>query len=98
MAKPPPSYVPYWWRRALDDGQHCENKRRERYFSDYLADAERDFEGAGLLPEELGGPFRLLYRRGFRLGYDNAAHMRARGEPARRAGLSRWGKRAKLSR
>lgn len=99
--KPPPTYVKHWWARALDDGKHCENKRRERYFSDYLAAAESDFESAGLLPQELGGPFRLLYRRGFRLGYDNAVLFRKRGGPTRfatRAGLSRHGKHAKLKR
>lgn len=80
MTKPPPkqNYVPHWWRRALEDGKHCENKRRERFFTDYFNAAESDFASAGLLPEELAGPFWLLYRRGFRLGYDNAVEERKR--------------------
>lgn len=79
MSKAPPkSLVPHWWRRALDDGKHCESKRRERWFSDYLENAEESLTAAGLIPEGLDGPFRCLYRRGFRLGYDNAALLRAR--------------------
>lgn len=93
MSRPPPkNYVPTWWKLALDDGKHCENKRRERYFVDYLEDAIRALESAGMLPVELQGPFRMLYRRGFRLGYDNAALMRTRNGPF----LSRARKRAKL--
>lgn len=64
-----------WWRRALDDGKHCEQKRRERFFEDYLEAAT-----LALLPGELDGPFRLLYRMGFRLGYDNAREYRARAD------------------
>jgi len=92
QAPPPKYYVPHWWRRALDDGRHCENKRRERWFNDYLEVAESDLEAAGLMPESLSGPFRLLYRRGFRLGYDNAALLRERDK----AWLPRKKKRAKL--
>jgi len=95
---PSKSYVPHWWSLALSDGKHCENKRRERYYHEYLESAIGSLESAGLLPEALQGPFRLLYRRGFRLGYDNAALLRARGTPARRGGLSRWSSRAKLKR
>lgn len=87
--KQPPPLVPHWWRRALDDGKHCENKRRERWFSDYAIAAEEDLSNAGLLPVELIGPFTLLYRRGFRLGYDNARLLRERDLP-------RFKKRAKL--
>jgi hypothetical protein len=85
-------YVPHWWRRALEDGSHCEAKRRERWFIDYSAAAESDLSSAGLLPVELIGPFTVLYRRGFRLGYDNAKLKRERDQkywPKRR-------KRAKL--
>jgi len=84
--KPPPvkSYVTHWWRRALDDGKHCENKRRERWFSDYFAAAEESLSSAGLIPPGLEGPFWLLYRKGFRLGYDNAALERKRSLPYRR--------------
>ena len=79
MSKPPPmSYVPHWWRRALDDGRHCENKRRERFFEEYLEAASESLQSAGLIPERLAGPFRCIYRRGFRLGYDNAAQLRQR--------------------
>ena len=93
MSKPPPkSYVPHWWRRALEDGRHCENKRRERYFVDYADDAERELTDAGLIPEGLDGPFRCLYRRGFRLGYDNAALLRKQDKQW----LRRPKKRAKL--
>ena len=60
-----------WWTRALADGKHCEQKRRERFFEEYLEQATR-----ALLPGELDGPFRLLYRVGFRLGYDNARRYR----------------------
>jgi hypothetical protein len=90
--KTPPSLVPHWWRRALEDGEHCENKRRERWYSDYAEAAERDLEAAGLIPEEKRGAFWLLYRRGFRLGYDNAALKRERDK----AFLPRPKKRAKL--
>ncbi len=93
MSKPPPTFVPHWWRRALDDGRHCENKRRERWFGDYALAAETDLSNAGLLPDELIGPFTLLYRRGFRLGYDNASLQRQRDK----AFLPRRRKRAKLS-
>jgi hypothetical protein len=93
MSKSPPSLVPHWWRRALDDGQHCERKRRERWFSDYAEQAETDLESAGLIPDGLHGPFMLLYRRGFRLGYDNAALLRERDKTF----LSRRRKRAKLA-
>lgn len=92
--KTPPSLVPHWWRRALEDGKHCENKRRERWFSDYLEAAESDLEAAGLIPESLSGPFQFLYRRGFRLGYDNATLLRARDG----TWLPRKKKRAKLAR
>ncbi len=85
--KPPPSLVPAWWRRALSDGTHCENKRRERWFHEYLEAAEESLS----VPGDLIGPFQLLYRRGFRLGYDNARLLRARGLP-------RFKKRAKLAR
>lgn len=91
--KPPPSLVPHWWRRALDDGRHCENKRRERWFRDYLEEAEQSLSAAGLLPIELVGPFTCLYRRGFRLGYDNAALLRKQD----RLYLRRPKKRAKLT-
>lgn len=92
--KPPPSLVPHWWRRALDDGRHCENKRRERWFSDYAIAAESDFSDSGLLPVELVGAFTLLYRRGFRLGYDNARLLRERDKvwlrkPKKRAKLGK---------
>jgi len=91
MSKPPPkSYVPHWWRRALDDGAHCEAKRRERWFRDYFEEAEKSLSDTGLLPVELIGPFTVLYRRGFRLGYDNAALLRLRPLP-------RFKKRAKLA-
>ena len=93
MSPPVKTYVPHWWRRALDDGKHCENKRRERYFSEYAEAAWSDLESAGLLPDRLQGPFRLLYRRGFRLGYDNAALLREREKTS----LPRWKKRAKLA-
>lgn len=94
MSKPPPkSLVPHWWRRALDDGGHCENKRRERWFTDYFKAAEIDLAEAGFLPERLRGPFWVLYRRGFRLGYDNAALLRER----EKAFLPRRRKRAKLA-
>lgn len=89
---PPKSLVPLWWRRALDDGKHCENKRRERWYSDYAEEAERDLEAAGLIPESLLGAFWILYRRGFRLGYDNALQARKRDK----AFLSRRKKRAIL--
>lgn len=80
MAKPPPmkSYALHWWRRALDDGRLCENKRRERYFTQYAESAEIELTQAGLIPDGLDGPFRCLYRRGFRLGYDNAVLLRKR--------------------
>lgn len=90
--KSPPSLVPHWWRRALDDGKHCENKRRERWFTDYFAAAESDLSAAGLIPPGSEGPFWLLYRRGFRLGYDNARLLREREN----AFLPRYRKRAKL--
>lgn len=67
------SRAPDWWKRALLDGKDCERKRRERYYQEYLEDAT-----LALLPGELDGPFRLLYRMGFRLGYDNAKAARAR--------------------
>lgn len=92
MIKPPPSYVPTWWKLALEHGKHCENKRRERYFSEYLEDAIRALESMGMLPVELQGPFTVIYRKGFRLGYDNAALSRKRHKPF----LSRSRKRAKL--
>lgn len=92
--KPAAPLVPHWWRRALDDGSHCEAKRRERWFSDYLEAAESDLSGAGLLPVELIGPFTVLYRRGFRLGYDNARLKRERDK----AFLPRFKRRAKLER
>lgn len=95
---PPKSYSPHWWSLALRDGKHCENKRRERYYHEYLEAAIEALESAGLLPESLQGPFRVLYSRGFRLGYDNAALFRARSMPAKRSGLLRRGKRAKLGR
>ena len=80
MSKPPPkSFVTHWWRRALDDGRHCEAKRRENYFHEYLDAAEDSLESAGLIPESLNGVFRFWYRRGFRLGYDNALLSRERG-------------------
>ena len=63
-----------WWQRALVDGKHCEQKRRERYYEEYLAQAEQS-----LLPGPLSGPFSLLYRMGFRLGYDNSKEARERG-------------------
>lgn len=91
--KTPPPLVPHWWRRALDDGKHCENKRRERWFIDYASAAESDLVNSGLLPVELIGPFTLLYRRGFRLGYDNAALLRERDK----AFLPRRRKHAKLA-
>ncbi len=62
-----------WWRRALLDGKECERKRHERYFEEYLEAAN-----LALLPGELDGPFRLLYRMGFRLGYDNSKTLRER--------------------
>lgn len=92
-ALPPKSYVPLWWKRALEDGKHCENKRRERYFHEYLEEAESALESAGLIPERLRGVFLFWYRRGFRLGYDNAAHRRRQ----ERAFLPRRKKRAKLA-
>lgn len=88
--KPPPSLVPHWWRRALDDGKHCEERRREKWFSEYLEESEKSFQESGLLPVELIGPFTLLYKRGFRLGYDNARLQRE-------LGLPRFKKRAKLA-
>lgn len=91
--KTPPSLVPHWWRRALDDGRHCENKRRERWFSDYAEAAESNFLESGLLPVELVGPFTVLYRRGFRLGYDNARLQREREKTI----LPRFKKRRKLA-
>ncbi len=91
--KQAPSLVPHWWRRALDDGRHCENKRRERWFSDYAEQAETDLSGAGLLPVELIGPFTVLYRKGFRLGYDNARLQRERDKTS----LPRFKKRRKLA-
>ena len=79
MSKAPPkSLVPHWWRRALQDGTHCENKRREKWFREYLEEAESDLEAAGLIPESFSGIFRLLYRRGFKLAYDNALLLRQR--------------------
>jgi len=78
MKKNPPSLVPHWWRRGLEDGSHCEAKRRERWFSEYALAAESDFSSAGLLPIGLEGPFSVLYRRAFRLGYDNAKLKRER--------------------
>ena len=91
---PPKSYASHWWAHGLKDGKHAENKRRERYYHEYLEDAERLLTEIGLIPESLQGPFRELYRRGFRLGYDNAAQLRARGElflpkPKRRAKLGK---------
>jgi hypothetical protein len=88
----PKSYASHWWALGLKDGKHCENKRREKFFSEYLEDAERFFRESGLLPETLEGPFRELYRRGFRLGYDNAAQQRERDKLF----LPRPKKRAKL--
>ncbi len=93
MALPPKTYVPLWWRRALDDGAHCESRRRERYFHEYLEDAESALESAGLIPERLRGVFLFWYRRGFRLGYDNAAQLRAR----EKVWLRKPKKRAKLA-
>jgi len=75
---PPKSYAIHWWSAGLKDGKHCESKRRERYYHEYLADAESLLRELGLLPFELEGPFRELYRRGFRLGYDNASQQRER--------------------
>ena len=93
MTEPPPKcYVPYWWRRALDDGKHCENKRREHYFHEYIRDAHDALKSAGLVPQTLSGVFRFWYRRGFRLGYDNAVELRK----AERRFLPRKKKRAKL--
>ncbi len=94
MTKTPPekSYVPIWWRRALEDGAHCEAKRRERYFHEYLIDAEDSLNSAGLIPVELRGVFLFWYRRGFRVGYDNAALKRERDK----AFLPRWRKKRKL--
>lgn len=92
MKSPPKSFAPHWWRRALEDGRHCENKRRERFFSEYYAAAESELKAAGLIPDELLGPFWLLYRRGFRSGYDYAVSERARDK----AFLSRRRKYRKL--
>lgn len=92
MSSPPKTYVPLWWRRALDDGAHCESKRRERWFHEYLEEAESALESAGLIPERLRGAFLFWYRRGFRLGYDNARLLRSR----EKAFLPRKRKRAKL--
>lgn len=78
MPAPPKSIVPLWWRRALDDGRNCENTRRERWFTDYFNTAESELTSAGLIPPGLEGPFWLLYRKGFRLGYDNALLERKR--------------------
>lgn len=91
--KLPPSLVPHWWRRGLDDGKHCENKRRERWYTDYATAAESDLSNAGLLPVGLEGPFWLLYRRAFRLGYDNARLQRER----EKVWLRKPKKRAKLA-
>jgi hypothetical protein len=93
MSRPPPkSYVTHWWRRALSDGAHCESKRRESYFHEYLEAAEESLQSAGLVPESLRGVFRFWYRRGFRIGYDNALLLRERG----RGTLSRRKKRVIL--
>lgn len=95
MSPPPKTcYVPLWWRRALEDGSHCEAKRRELYFHEYLAEARDAFESAGLLPSKLEGVFRFWYRRGFRLGYDNARLKRERDKvwlrkPKKRAKLAK---------
>lgn len=91
--KPPPSLVPHWWRRGLEDGRHCENRRRERWFQDYLESAESNFRESWLLPVELIGPFTVLYRRAFRLGYDNALLQREREKTF----LPRFKKRRKLA-
>ena len=90
----PKSYALHWWRLGLRDGTHCERKRREKYYHEYLEDAERVLTELGLLSESLSGPFRELYRRGFRLGYDNASLQRERDKlfltkPRRRGKLAK---------
>ena len=90
----PKSYASHWWKLALSDGANCERKRREKYFHEYLEDAERILGELGLIPEHLSVAFRELYRRGFRLGYDNAASLRARENlflprPKKRARLAK---------
>jgi hypothetical protein len=89
---PPKSYAHHWWSAGLKDGKYCEQKRREKYYHEYLEDARALLTELGLIPIELTGPFEELYRRGFRLGYDNAVQQRERDKtflPYRR-------KRAKL--
>ena len=60
-----------WWQRGLVDGADCFKKRRERYYDEYLANAE-EF----LAPGPLVGPFLCLYRLAFRAGYDEAKRKR----------------------
>lgn len=74
-----------WWRKALADGQHCARKGRSRFFSEYLEEAIRTLQ-----PGDLEGPCRLIYRLGFRAGFDSELdsnrYLRA---PAKRDSLSR---------
>ena len=76
--KTPPTLVPHWWRRGLEDGKHCEAKRRERWFQDYAIAAESNLSEAGLLPLGSEGVFHFWFRRAFRIGYDNARLQRER--------------------
>lgn len=78
MSKAPKSYATHWWAAGLRDGKHCEQKRREKYYHEYLEDAQALLTELGLIPIELSGPFELLYRQAFRLGYDNARLQRER--------------------
>lgn len=53
------------WRRALADGRAAAFQRRARFYEDYFQQAEES------LKPESPGPFWLIYRMGFKAGYES---------------------------
>ena len=76
-----------WYSRALIDGRHCFRKGRAKFFHEYLEDAEESLNPTS------PGAFWLVYKIGFRVGYDDAK-IKAEGARPIRKRYAKKGKRA----